>query len=53
MSQFWQLLFALQHYTLGCLVVTQPVHAIVYGGNCLQAFALAVFSHGQWAMEWG
>ena len=56
---FWAFLYSLQHYTEdGCLAVTQSTHStpathqvVVYGGNCLQAFVIALKSGGSIAWE--
>jgi hypothetical protein len=56
---FWQLLNYVQHLTGTCTAVTLPAasplpfrstltaqNLVVYGGNCLQAFLVALYSHG-------
>ncbi len=52
---FWMFLNYVQHLSPGhsCTAVTQSTHgtsatqnAIVYGGNCAQAFLVALQSHG-------
>lgn len=50
---FFAFLNYVQHLTVTCTAVTQSTHStpatqnpIVYGGNCLQAFLVALYSHG-------
>jgi hypothetical protein len=59
--EFWHFLWELQNYTGGdqCIAVTQSTHSTaatangeVYGGSCLQAFLIALYSHGQIAWEY-
>jgi hypothetical protein len=58
MSGFWQALFYVMNLSATCGAVTQSTHStpltespILYGGNCLQAFLIALYSHGSIAFE--
>jgi hypothetical protein len=54
---FWATLYWLEHLVGQCTAVTQSTHStyatrngVVYGGSCLQAFLIALYSHG--AIAW-
>ena len=42
---FWQFLYYLQHLSGQCSDIAGTPARVVYSGNCLQAFTLAVFRH--------
>ncbi len=42
---FWQFLYYLQHLTAQCSDISGTPAQVVYSGNCLQAFTLALFQH--------
>ena len=57
MAQFWQWIYYLVHISEGCRSVTQSTHGtagtqypVVYSGNCVQAWIIAVKSNG--AVAW-
>ncbi len=63
---FWALLYQLIHHVGGCVAAENVLNpggperfgppglptGIVYGGNCIQAFWIAVWSHGTIAWEY-
>lgn len=56
---FMHMLYMLQHADGPCVAVTQSTHSTpatqypdVYEGNCLQAFIISLYSHGQIAWEY-
>jgi hypothetical protein len=42
---FWQFLYYLQHLSAQCSDIAGTPARVVYSGNCLQAFTLALFQH--------
>jgi hypothetical protein len=57
-SGFWAFLYYLAHLTVGCVAITQSTHStpateypVVYAGNCVQAFLVALQSAGSIAWE--
>ena len=47
---FWQFLYSLNQHTAGCYDLFQsargPTHQVLYGGNCVQAWLVALHIPG-------
>jgi hypothetical protein len=44
---FWQWIYLLHQHTAGCTARTESTHsAVVYGGNCVQAWLLSLHIPG-------
>lgn len=55
-QQFWQYMYGLETTHAQCVAIRQSAsgipHQVVYGGSCLQSFAVALYSGGSIAWEY-